>query len=122
MVVVVPGVLVQHSAQVWLTEDQHPVGQFGADGEHEPLGVGVRPRTAGRDLHDGDAGVGEDRVEAGGELPGPVPDQIVDGGRPVSQIEQVVPGLLDMVHAASGFAVTPRMCTYRESTSSANST
>ena len=37
-------------------EYQQPVGELSADGEYEPLGVGVRPRTPGRDLQHGDAG------------------------------------------------------------------
>ena len=37
-----------------------------------------RARTAERNLHHVDAGVGEDGVEGGGELAGPVPDQIPD--------------------------------------------
>jgi hypothetical protein len=32
-------------------EDQHPVGDLGPGGEHEPLRIGVRPRISGRDLH-----------------------------------------------------------------------
>jgi len=39
-------------------EDQHPVGDLGPGGEHEPFGIGVRARAAGRDLHDLDAGIG----------------------------------------------------------------
>jgi hypothetical protein len=61
--VVVAGVLVQDVPEVAFAEDQQPVGQFGPGGEHEPLGVSVRPGTAGRDLHDVDAGAGEHRVE-----------------------------------------------------------
>jgi hypothetical protein len=32
--VVVRGIQGKHSAQVWFPEDQHPVGEFGADGQH----------------------------------------------------------------------------------------
>jgi len=48
--VVVRGVLGQHPAEVSLAEDQHPVGHFGADGQHEAFGETVRPRTTRRDL------------------------------------------------------------------------
>jgi hypothetical protein len=37
--------------------------------------MSIRARASGRDLHGLDAGVGQDRVKRGGELPGTVPDQ-----------------------------------------------
>jgi hypothetical protein len=46
-----------------LAEDQHPVGEFGAGGEHEPLGVGVRTWVAGGDLEDLDARVSADPLD-----------------------------------------------------------
>ena len=36
--VVVGGVHGKHPAQVPLTEDQHPIGDLGPDGQHEALG------------------------------------------------------------------------------------
>jgi hypothetical protein len=45
--VVVRGVRRQRIAQVSLPEDQHPIRQFGADGQHEALGEAVRPRLSG---------------------------------------------------------------------------
>ena len=69
LAVVVAGVLVQYVPEVALAEDQHPVGELGADGQHEPFRVSVRARTAGRDLQDLDAGVGQHGVKGGGELP-----------------------------------------------------
>jgi hypothetical protein len=57
----------QQLSQVPFAEDQQPVGELGADGEHEPLGVGVRLWTTRWDLQHGDAGVGEHGVEGGGE-------------------------------------------------------
>ena len=60
--VVVPGVLGQDSAQVPFTEDQHPVGYFRPDGEYEPFCIGIRARAPGRNLHGGDAGIGQDRL------------------------------------------------------------
>jgi len=73
--VVVGLVLGHHDAQVALADDQHPVGDLGPCGEHEPLRKGVGARTSGRDLHGLDAGGGQNRVERIGELPGPVADQ-----------------------------------------------
>ena len=55
-------------------EDQHPVGDLLAGGEHEPFRISVRLRAARRDLHHLDTGTGQDRVKGRGELPGPVPD------------------------------------------------
>ena len=53
-------VLGQDSSQMPFAEDQHPVGDLLAGGEHEPLRVTVRPRAAGRDLGL-DAGIGQHR-------------------------------------------------------------
>ena len=56
-------------------EDEHSVGDLGPGGEHEPFRVSVRVRTPRRNLDRFDTGIGQDRVERGVELPGPVPDQ-----------------------------------------------
>jgi hypothetical protein len=45
--VVVGGSPGKHPAQVPLTEDQHPIGDLGPDGQHEALGETVRPRHRG---------------------------------------------------------------------------
>jgi len=55
--VVVPGILGKHPAKVALTEDRHPVGQFGSDGQHKTFGEAIRPRATRRDLDHSDAGV-----------------------------------------------------------------
>src|SRR5690349_20266064 len=73
--VVVSLVLGQDCAQVPLAEDQRPAGDLVPGGKYEPLGVGVRARTSGRDLHGFDTGGSEDRFEGFGELPGTVADQ-----------------------------------------------
>ena len=73
--VVVRGVLGQHPAEVSFPEDQHPVGEFGADGQHEAFGEAVRPRTPGWDLDHLDARIREHRVERAGVLPGPIADE-----------------------------------------------
>jgi hypothetical protein len=44
-------------------EDEHPVGDLGPGGEHEPFRVSVRARAARWDLHGLDAGAGQGRVE-----------------------------------------------------------
>jgi hypothetical protein len=54
-------VLGQDRPQMPLAEDEHPVGELGPGGEHEPLGISVRTRTPRRDLHSVDAGVGSDK-------------------------------------------------------------
>ncbi len=92
--VVVPGVLGQHPAEVPFAEDQHPVGQLGAGSQHEPLRVSVRAGAPGRDLHHLDAGVGEHGIEGGGELTGPVTDQVREPRRTVTKVVEKIPGLL----------------------------
>jgi hypothetical protein len=46
------------------------------------------------DLDGLDAGAGKDRVEGGGELAGPVPDQVPEAGHLLAEVQQQVPGLL----------------------------
>jgi hypothetical protein len=82
------------AAQVALAEDQHPVGHLGPDGAHEPLRVGVRARAAQRDLHDLDAGAGQDRVEGAGVLPGAVADEEPEACGAVAEVHQEVADLL----------------------------
>ena len=45
--VVAPRVLGKDAAQVPLAEDQHPVGDLGADGQHEAFGEAVRAWLSG---------------------------------------------------------------------------
>ena len=108
--VVVGLVLGQDRPQMPLAEDEHPVGDLGPGGEHEPFRVSVRARAAGRDLHGFDAGVGQDRIERCGELPGPVADQEPEVRGAITEIHQEVADLL-CGPRPSGFAVIPRMCT-----------
>jgi hypothetical protein len=68
-------VLGQDEPQMPFAEDQHPVGDLGPGGEHEPFRKSIRSRAARRDLHGLDTGVGQDCVRLLGELPGPVADQ-----------------------------------------------
>ncbi len=55
VLVVVAQILGQDVAQVALTEDEHPVGQFGAQSADPALGIGVRPWTTWWGLDDLDA-------------------------------------------------------------------
>src|SRR5580704_5316793 len=71
--VVVPGIFGHHAAQVPFADDQHPVGDLRPGGEHEPLRIGVRARTPGRDFNRFDAGISQDRIERRAELPCGVP-------------------------------------------------
>jgi hypothetical protein len=87
-------VLGHHDAQVPFAEDQHPVGDLGPGGEHEPLRQSVRTRTPGRDLHRLDTGVGQGRVESAGELPGAVADQELEVRGAIVEVHQEVTDLL----------------------------
>jgi hypothetical protein len=108
--VVVGFVFGQDRSQVPLAEDEYLVDELGPGGEDKSLGVGVRARTSGRDLHGFDAGAGHDRVERGGELPGPVTDQEPEVRGAVTEAYQEIADLLRGPRPF-GFAVTPRMCT-----------
>jgi hypothetical protein len=108
--VVVPGVLGEDRPQVLFAEDQHPVIDLGSGGEHEPFGIGVRPRTAGRDLQRFDAGAGQDRVERCGELPGAVADQEPEVRGAVTEVHQKIAGLLGGPRPVR-VRGDPRMCT-----------
>jgi hypothetical protein len=105
-------VLGQHRPQVPLAEDEHPAGDLGPDGEHEPFRISVRSRAAWRDLHGLDAGISQDRVKRRGELPGPVPDQEPEVRSAVPQVQHRL-RICCTVHGPSGFAVIPGMCTLR---------
>jgi hypothetical protein len=91
---VVPGVFVECSAEMVLVGDEHAVGDLAAHGLDEPLRVCVRLWAVRRDLADGDAGVGQDGVECGRELAGPVPDQDLELLGPVAEVDDQVSGLL----------------------------
>ena len=73
--VVVRGIQGKRPAQVSLSEDQHAVGELGADGQHEAFGVAVRARTPRRDLDHLDARIPKHGVERARVLPGPITDE-----------------------------------------------
>jgi hypothetical protein len=67
--VVVHGTQGKHPAEMRLSVDQHPVRELGPDGQHEPFGEAVRPRTPGRGLDRLDTRIREHRIEEDRELP-----------------------------------------------------
>jgi hypothetical protein len=73
--VVVRGVPGKRPAEMSFSEDQHPVGEFGADGQHEAFGVAVRARAPRRDLDNLDARIRKHRVERTCVLSGPITDE-----------------------------------------------
>jgi hypothetical protein len=87
----IPG---EHTAQMSLAEDQHPVGDFAADGQDKALGEAVRPRTAWWDLDHLDTGVCQDRVERRRELTGAIADEEPEPGGAVAEVRDEVAGLL----------------------------
>jgi hypothetical protein len=92
--VVVRGVLSQHAAEVPLAEDQHAVGEFGANGQYEAFGETVRPWTTGWDLDHLDARIGEHRVKRGRELSGPIADEEPAPPDVFAEVHHEVAGLL----------------------------
>jgi hypothetical protein len=107
--VVVRSVGREQRAQVPFPEDQHSVGEFGADGQHEAFGEAVRPRAAGRDLDYLDARVRQYGVERGRELAGSIADEEPEPPDVRAEVHDEVAGLLGGP-GPSGCAVTPRMC------------
>ena len=99
----------EHTAQVSLAEDQHPVGDLGADRQHEAFGEAVRARTPRRDLDHLDARIGHDRVERCRELLGTVADEEPEPGGMVPEVHEEVSGLPGG-QGPSGCPVTPRTC------------
>jgi hypothetical protein len=92
--VVVSRVLVQGGVQVPLAGDQHLAGELFPGGEHESLGVTVRPGAPRRNLHHLNTGISQDRVGGRGELRGPVPDQEPERRGAVAEVDQQVADLL----------------------------
>ena len=92
--VVVRGVHGKHVAQVPLTEDQHPVGDLGADGQHEAFGEAVRPRTPWRNPDHFDTRVRQDRIERRRKLTSPIADEEPKAGDAHAEVHDEVAGLL----------------------------
>ena len=102
-------VLGKDVAQVSSSEDQHPVGDLGADGQHEAFGEAVRPRTPRRDLEYFDPRVRQDRVERSRKLTGPIADEEPEPGgtfaRSMTRLRACC-----VVQGPSGCPVTPSTC------------
>ena len=92
--VVVRGRQGKHPTEMPLSVDQHPVGEFGPDGQHEPFGEAVRPRTTRRDLDHLDTCIREHRIEGGRELPRAIADQEPEPPGAFAEIHHEVAGLL----------------------------
>src|SRR2546425_7361500 len=75
------------------TEDERPVETLGPDGPDPSLGEGIGPGSPERGEDDLDAVACEHRVEAGGVLRVPVPDEEPEGCS-AGQVEGLVPPLL----------------------------
>lgn len=94
MDVEVVGILLKDLLRVASAEDQHSVGALLADRAYESFRMRVAVGAARRDLRDGDALAGEDRIKGGGELSVPVADQVGEVGGTVTSLPQQLPGLL----------------------------
>jgi hypothetical protein len=92
--VVMRRVLGQDAAQMSFPEDQHPVGEFGTDGQYEAFGEAVRARTPGRDFDYFDTGILQYGIERVGELSGAVADQKPEPADVVAELHHEVAGLL----------------------------
>ena len=77
-----------------LSEDQHPIGDLGADGQDEAFGEAVRPRASRGDLDHLDARIGQHRVEGSRELSGPIADQEPEPADVIAEVHHQVAGLL----------------------------
>jgi hypothetical protein len=77
-----------------LAEDQHPVGDLGPGGAHEPFRISIRARAPGRDRPSLAARADQNRVERCGELPGPVAGQEPEARGAVAEIHQEIADLL----------------------------
>jgi hypothetical protein len=100
--VVVGAVPGEDDLQVPLTKGQDAVGQLGPDGLDESFGEAVRPRTSRRNLHGVDPRAGQDGVEAGVELAGPVVDEETEAGSPIVEVHQQV-AACRVVHTPVGW-------------------
>jgi hypothetical protein len=92
-----------------LAEDQHPVGEFGSDGQHDAFGEAVRPRATRRDLDHLNARIRQHRIERGRELTGPIADQELEPGNTLAEVHHEVAGLLGGPGSV-GMAGHPQTC------------
>lgn len=92
--VVVLEVLGNDDLEVTTPEDQHTVETLTAQGADHPFADGIGTRCPDRGLHDSNAVCSEDVVEGPRELGVTVPDQELDGHRPLRQLSADVARLL----------------------------
>jgi hypothetical protein len=85
--------------QLGLVPYQRPVEQFVAAGLDPPFHDRVHARHPHAAEHDGDAGVGEDRVEQWRVLPVAVTDEVRDLASGVVEVHDEVAGRLGHPHA-----------------------
>jgi hypothetical protein len=82
----------QDSAQVPRPEDEHPIGQFGAQGADPPLRVSIRTRATRRGPDNLDASTSEDLVEGIGEPTAATAQQELELPRALTEVHQKVAG------------------------------
>jgi hypothetical protein len=92
--VVVANVFREYCAQVALVEDQHTVGEFGAEGAYEPFGETVCLGATRRNPDHLDAHIGKDRIERCYELASPVADEEPEFSDPIAEVHHQVADLL----------------------------
>jgi hypothetical protein len=90
----VPNIRREHGPQVSLAKDQHTVGEFGSEDPYESFGETVCSRTARRNSHHVNAGIGENSVERRGELTGSVSDEEPELGEAIAKVHDQVTDLL----------------------------
>ena len=110
--VVVPLVLSQDQLQMPLAEDQHPVGDLGPGGEHEPFRISVRARAAGRIFTPSIPAPASTASNVSVNCPA---RSRTRDRKPAARSPRSISRLriCCTVQGPSGFAVTPRMCTQR---------
>ena len=108
--VVVPGIPGEDRPQVPFTEDRHPVGDLGPGGEHEPFGIGVRPGTSGGIFT---ASMPMPARAASNDAVNCPARSRTRNRRSAARSPRYIRRfrICWVVHAPSGLAVIPRMCT-----------
>jgi hypothetical protein len=91
--VVVRGLCREDAVHVLLSEDHHPVGEFGVNGQHEAFTKAVRSRTSWWDLDHRDTRIRKHCVERGRELSSPIADEEPEPRGVVAEIHHDVAGL-----------------------------
>jgi hypothetical protein len=90
----VANVVGEHYTQMPLTEDQHPVGEFGSQGADESFGEAVPPWATRGNLDHLDAHIGEHSVERRCELSGSISEEEPELGEAIAKTHHQVADLL----------------------------